>query len=281
VRRLVSSDLTAVENSTTNISEVKAVNKAETSLDLSMAGGVQVEEPRFWPGVSGCCSLRHGVLVSTSLSWTIWFLITCVFWPGIVHTSSETGRFNRSSIVTVGTHGADQIPLDPEEDLGSDCGSSVSQETLTTWTLVVPPFVSMPGLIVDTIALFRLGACAKRTCPTGLAGCVNGPLARGPLLLPKLIFHGCLLTFLAVVLVLTNVYFCQEVAVLINVVLPFVILFYIVHSVNVYRLRKFKIDFMKGMDTVDYPQDPSVIKLMRMTRRGVLTREEPKPQTSI
>ena len=114
--------------------------------------------------------------------------------------------------------------------------------------VTTPAFFSIPGLIVDTIALFRLGACAKRTCPSGVAGCVNGPLARGPLLLPKLIFHGCLVAFLAVVLVLTNVYFCPEPAFLVNVVVPFIILFYIIHSVQVYRLRKFKIDFMKGKD---------------------------------
>ena len=64
--------------------------------------------------------------------------------------------------------------------------------------------------------------------------------------MPKLVFHVCLVTFIAVVLVLTNVYFCPESAFLINVVAPLVIAFYVFHSVQVYRLRKFKIEFMKS-----------------------------------
>lgn len=234
-------------------------------------GGIQVEEPRFCPG-SCCCTLRHGVLVSTSLSFVLWLLITFFFWPGIVYTTAETGRFNRTGLV-VGTDSAD-VYLPVEDDEGH-CVNSVSRETMTTWTLVVPPIISIPGLIVDTIALVRLGACAKRTCPLGVAGCVNERLARGPLLLPKLIFHGCLVTFIFVVLVLTNVYFCPESAFLINVVAPLVIAFYVFHSVNVYRLRKFKIEFMKSVpDDVDASQehDPTVLKLINMTRRGVLSK---------
>lgn len=239
-----------------------------------MAGGVQIEEPRFCPGVSCCCTLRHGVLVSTSVSFVVWLLISFFFWPGIVYTTSETGRFNRTGLV-VGQNGAD-VYLPVEDDEGH-CVNSVSRETVTTWTLVVPPIISFPGLIVDIIALIRLGACAKRTCPVGVAGCVNDRLARGPLLLPKLVFHGCLVAFIAVVLVLTNVYFCPESALLINVVAPLVIAFYVFHSVQVYRLRKFKIEFMKNVpDDVDASQehDPTVVKLINMTRRGVLSKAD-------
>ena len=86
----------------------------------------------------------------------------------------------------------------------------------------------------------------SRTCPDGIAACCNGPIARGPLLLPKLIFHGCLIAFLLVVLVLTNVYFCQELALLINVVVPVIIVFYTCHSVQVWRMRNFKKEIIKG-----------------------------------
>jgi len=229
-----------------------------------MAGGIQRDEPLFFGGgCGGCCKLRTGVLISTSISFLIWLFISCVFWPGIVITSSDTGRFDKP------------IPLNPDgspvEAGGEEKCTTVSKETTQTWTLVVPPLISFPGLLVDTIALFRLGACASRTCPDGIAACCNGPIARGPLLLPKLIFHGCLIAFLLVVLVLTNVYFCQELALLINVVVPVIIVFYTCHSVQVWRMRNFKKEIIKEMDAVDSSQDmdPSMLKLINMTRRGV------------
>ena len=67
--------------------------------------------------------------------------------------SSDTGRFDKP------------IPLNPDgspvEAGGEEKCTTVSKETTQTWTLVVPPLISFPGLLVDTIALFRLGACAR------------------------------------------------------------------------------------------------------------------------
>ena len=69
-------------------------------------------------------------------------------------TSSDTGRFDKPVLLN-----PDGSPVEAGGE-GEKC-TTVSKETTETWTLVVPPLISFPGLLVDTIALFRLGACAR------------------------------------------------------------------------------------------------------------------------
>ena len=154
--------------------------------------------------------------------------------------------------------------------------SNLDQDTITVMTWIVPPLISIPGLVVDTIAMVRLGVCSNCVCNKKVADGVDF-VSQPPLLLPKLIFHGILILLLIVILILTNVYFCPESAILINIVAPVLIVFYTFHSVNVYRLREFKKALRAAnLDAVDAENDdPSAIDLLTMTRRGVI-RKEPR-----
>ena len=42
-------------------------------------------EPGFFCGYG--CALHKGVMVSTIISWIIWFFITCLFWPAMVYSN--------------------------------------------------------------------------------------------------------------------------------------------------------------------------------------------------
>jgi len=175
-------------------------------------------------------------LVSTVFSWIIWFIITCLFWPatfGVVNSSKPYNRdvTSRSTVTS--------LENDNHSSLSSSCTANFDRRDLALATQIGTPCISLTGLIVDTIALLRLGACTECACPGSVADCVDR-LSRSPLLLPKLVFHGLLVALMMAVLILTNVLFCPDAAILINIVAPVIIIFYTFHSINVYRLREFK-----------------------------------------
>lgn len=245
---------------------------------------------------SDCCSLSRGVLVSSVFSWIIWLVVTCLFWPATFEVNANKYDDPKKNAAVDGSSpNSGRGAIIGDSDSSSSCtNDALSEYDLALATQIGTPCISISGLVVDTIALLRLGACTSCACPGKIADCVDA-MSRSPLLLPKLVFHGLLVAFMITVLILTNLLYCPDAALLINIVAPVIIVFYTFHSVNVYRLRDFKKQALAGKagsgggggDAVDGAaanddvDDDDLSELLVITRRGVGRKQplkaKPKP----